>query len=150
MVEFAGNVDESLKIIQDDEIKLELSIGLTKSLQFYYLIYDKENNKVGQCGIRLSDSKENKYLGNIEYEIFSKYRGNNYALKACNLLSTVALFYNTNKITITANPSNLPSIKTIEKLGARFIEIRKVPKNMRLYKTSKEVKVYELNLKKER
>lgn len=146
MVEFAGIVDDSLKILKDDELRLELSIGLTSSLQFYYLIYDKSNNKIGQCGIRLSNDDKNNYLGNIEYEIFTQYRGNNYAEKASRLLSYVALYYKVNKIIITASPNNLASIKTIENLGARFIEVRKVPKKMRLYKTSKEVNVYELNL----
>lgn len=146
MVEFAGIVDESLKVLKNEELRLELSIGLTKSLQFYYLIYDKFNNKVGQCGIRLLNNDKNNYLGNIEYEIFSQYRGNNYAEKASRLLAKVALYHNIDRITVTANPNNLASIKTIENLGAKFIEIRKVPKKMRLYKTSKEINVYELKL----
>ncbi|MBO5096134.1 MAG: GNAT family N-acetyltransferase [Bacilli bacterium] len=143
-------VDKSLMVLEDDELRLELSLGLPYSLQFYYFIYDKQNNCVGNCGIRLFDDEKYKYLGNIEYEIFEQYRGNNYASKACNLLSKVALFYNVDKITITAEPSNLASNKTIQKLGARFIEVRKVPKNMSLHKTAKHVNAYEWNLESEK
>jgi len=146
MVEFAGDVDKTLKILKDGEIRLVLEFGLTKSLQFYYLICDNFNNVLGHCCIRLSNEEKNKYIGNIEYEIYEKYRGNNYALKATKLLCNVAKYYNVDKINITTTHENLASIKTLEKLGARFIEIRKVPKNMRLHKISKEIRVYELDI----
>ena len=137
---------EKLKVLSDDEIRLELSIGLHNSRQYYYYIYDNLNNSIGTCGIRLEDNEKNQYLGNIEYEIYPQYRGNNYALKSSRLLSQVALYYGCDKLLITANPNNLPSNKTIQNLGARFIEVRKVPKKMKLYKVSKQVNVYELDL----
>lgn len=140
------NIDESLKILKDDELRLELSLGIASTKQFYYLIYDKEDNYVGNCGIRLSDDEQYEYLGNIEYEIFKPYRGHDYALKASNLLAAVALFYNVSKITITADPTNLASNKTIQKLGARFIDVRRVPENSLLYAISKEVNAYEWNI----
>lgn len=145
-----GIIDESLKIIESDELKLMLTLGLEKSRRFYYKIHDKDNNYVGNCGIRLLQNSENEILGNIEYEIFEKYRGNNYAEKASKLLTSVALYYNINRLIITANPNNLASNKTIRNLGARFIEVKKVPKNSVLYKSNKEVNVYNWNIEKER
>ena len=144
------DVDQSLKVLEDDKIRLELSLGLPYSLQFYYLIYDKQNNYIGNCGIRLSDDEQYTYLGNIEYEIFEQYRGNNYAVNASNLLSKVALFYDAKKVTITADPSNLASNKVIQKLGARFIEVRKVPEQSILHRTSKHVNAYEWNIESEK
>lgn len=142
-------MSETFKNLKNEEIILVLTMSLPKTKRFYFKIFKTDTQKcVGRCGIRLEENEENKYLGNIEYEILEQYRGNNYAKKACELLAKVALDYNVESLTITARPDNIASIKTIESLGAKYIEILKVPKNMRLYKTSKEVNVYRWNLEK--
>ena len=66
--------------LETDKIKLELTIGSIDKKFFYYKIFDINSNYIGNCGIRLNSDE---YLGNIEYEIFSLYNGNNYAYKAC-------------------------------------------------------------------
>ena len=111
--------------LETDEIKLELTIGSIDKKFFYYKIFDINSNYIGNCGIRLNSDE---YLGNIEYEIFSLYNGNN--------------------LIITASPTNIPSIKTIEKLGSKFIICKKVPKSHRLYKTSEYVNIYKWELEK--
>ncbi|MBE6149130.1 MAG: GNAT family N-acetyltransferase [Firmicutes bacterium] len=145
-----GIIDESLKIIENDDLKLVLNLGIEKSKRFYYKIYDKYNNYVGNCGIRLSDDYKDDVLGNIEYEIFEEYRGNNYSQKACKLLTFVALHYNVKELSITASPKNIASNKTIQNLGARFIEIKKVPENSILYKSNKQVNMYNWNIESEK
>jgi tagatose 1,6-diphosphate aldolase len=140
------NVNEKINVLTDGEIELNLLLGLEKTKQFYYAIYDTSLlNKIGQCGIRLTDSVD-QYLGNIEYEIFEPYQGNHYAYKASVLLSEVALLFGYKKVTITANPTNLASIKTIEKLGAKHLYVKDVPKSHRLYKKSPKVAIYEWNI----
>ena len=57
-----GIIDESLKIIKNDELKLMLTLGIEQTKRFYYTIHDKENNYVGNCGIRLLKNSET--LGN--------------------------------------------------------------------------------------
>jgi len=139
--------NNNFEVLYDNEIKLILSIGLPKTKQFYYIIYDVNTlEKIGNCGIRLEENENNIYLGNIEYEIFPKFQGHNYALKATKLLSQIALDYGVTNLNITASPTNFASIKTIEKLGAQFVEIKKVPKKLKLYKKSKEVAIYNWNL----
>lgn len=140
-------VEENLRILSDNEIELVLSLGLLSSKQFYYTIQDKvTKEKVGQCGIRLLETEENEYLGNIEYELFAPYQGNHLAYKASMLLSSVALFFGIRKVSITTNATNLASIATIQKLGAHYVCVKKVPKKDKLYKTSHEVLYYEWNL----
>lgn len=131
--------------LETDEIKLELTIGSIDKKFFYYKIFDINSNYIGNCGIRLNSDE---YLGNIEYEIFSLYNGNNYAYKACKLLSAIASCYNINSLIITASPTNIPSIKTIKKLGSKFIIRKSVPKSHRLYKTSEYVNIYRWELEK--
>lgn len=139
---------KKVKQIEDEEIKIVLCLAAPDVKQYYYLIFNKSNDEeIGQCGLRLEENADNLYLGNVEYEIYEEYRGNNYAFKATKLLGEIALNLGANNLIITARPDNIPSIKTIEKLKARFVEIRKVPKHMRLYKTgNKIVSVYNWNL----
>lgn len=135
------------RIISNEELTLVLSIGSNASRQYYYYIVKKDTGeKVGTCGIRLGDVREIKYLGNIEYEIFEPYRGNKYAEKATRLLATIAIKHNIKELVITARPTNKASIRTIENLGAKFIEVINVPKNTRIYKESKLLSIYKWNL----
>lgn len=142
------DVQNNLKLLSDGEIELRLNLGLESTGQFYYIIYRiSDDEKIGQCGIRMQKSEENNYLGNIEYEILPFSRGNHYAEKATRLLARVASYYGVDELIITANPENKSSIRTIENLGAHFIEVKKVPKNMRLYKSGTPyVSIYEWNL----
>lgn len=56
--------------------------------------------------------------GNISYEIFEKYRGHHYALRALRLVGQKLLELGVKKIYVTAsNNENIPSIKTIENFG---------------------------------
>lgn len=119
------SIDENLQVLSDNEIYLVLSLGLMSSKQFYYTIHDKlTKEKIGQCGIRLLENEENEYLGNIEYEIFAPYQGNHLAYKASMLLSNVALFFGVKKVSITTSPTNLASMATIQKLGAKYICVK--------------------------
>ena len=54
---------------------------------------------------------------NIGYEVDEAYRGNHYALAACQLVLQVARYHDTSKIYLTCNYDNMASSKTIEKLG---------------------------------
>jgi predicted acetyltransferase len=132
------------EILEDDELILSLILFSLKKQFFYYKIYDKNENFIGTCGIRLNSDE---YLGNVEYEIFPDYRGNNYAYKAIKLLSNIANKYNVDNLTITADPTNIASNKTILKLGTKFVVTKDVPKYHKLYKTSHSVNIYEWDLK---
>ncbi len=142
------DVQSNLKILSDGEIELRLNLGLESTKQFYYIIYRvSDDQKVGQCGIRMQKTEENYYLGNIEYEILPSNRGNHYAEKASRLLAKVALYYDVEDLIITANPENKPSIRTIENLGAHFIEVKRVLKNMRLCRSGNTVvAIYKWNI----
>ena len=55
-------------------------------------------------------------VGNIGYEILSKYRGHNYAYKSAILLFKYLYIHGVSSTMITAYDSNIPSIRTMEKL----------------------------------
>ena len=137
------------KSISDGIIEIELCFDVPSRKSFYFKI-KKDNNYIGNCGLRLEDTFDNIYLGNIEYEIFEEYRGNGYAEAATRLLGKLAYDMRVNKLNITARPDNHASIRTIEKLGARFIKVVDVPKKLALYKKSPYVAIYSWTLKGEK
>ena len=121
------------EVLENERVRLELSIAFKD--QYYYNVYDKEHNRVGECDLYLTQDKDVYYLGNIGYEIFSQYRGHGYSKDCSKLLIDLASKIGVSELTITANPNNIASLKIINSLGAKFVEVIKVPRNCQLYKT---------------
>jgi tagatose 1,6-diphosphate aldolase len=66
------------------------------------------------------------YAGHIGFEIQELFRGHHYALQACQAIAPlVRLVYPA--VTITCDPDNHASRRTIERLGARFVDQVPVP-----------------------
>lgn len=87
----------------------------------------EDQRLIGFCDLRVGDPKALLYLGNIGYSIFENYRGHHYAYYGTLLLKELALTLDIDMLSITVNPDNWPSIKTIDKLGATFIKRIPVP-----------------------
>lgn len=66
--------------------------------------------------------------------MFEQFRGNNYALKACRLIKQIALANNMGKLYLTCTPTNISSMKTLVKLGLRFLRIVDLPPYNDMYK----------------
>ena len=94
---------------------------------YHYRIIDKSNNDVGHINFRIGDSEHiRKAAGHIGFEIKPEHRGKNYATKACVAISSW-VHQTSGTVIITADPDNLPSIKTIEGIGAVFLDEIAVP-----------------------
>ncbi len=119
-------------VLENDNIRLELTISYNDN--YYYRAYDKDHNYIGNCGLRLSETEANYYLGNIEYEIFEPYRGHHYSEECSRLLLNIAHDYDLNSIVITVNPMNKASKRIIDSLGGKLMEVVKVPKKSVLYR----------------
>ncbi len=139
-------------IINGKIIKLELIDtydGSDSELPFYWwnIVLNNNNIKVGKISFRIGNNYHSYYNGNIGYEVDKEYRGNHYALKACKLVLRVAKYYNMDKIYLTCDFDNIASSKTIEKLGAKYLEEVKPPKDyVFYYENMPKQKIYELKL----
>ena len=82
---------------------------------------------VGHINFRVGDTVHIRmYAGHIGYEIFEAHRGHGYARQACEAIAPfVGTIYQS--VIITCDPDNLASKRTIENLGARFLEEVPVP-----------------------
>lgn len=138
--------------INGDSLKLKLIDtynGNSQKLPFYWwnIVLNSNNTKVGKISFRIGNNYHSYYNGNIGYEVDEKYRGNHYALKACQLVLKVAKYYNMDKIYLTCDFNNIASSKTIEKLGAKYLEEVKPPKDyVFYYENMPKQKIYELKL----
>lgn len=114
----------------------------------YTIMRSRDEANVGRCDIRIGENEELYYAGNIGYRIYESYRGNSYAYQACLILFDILKKeYNINELKITCSPNNIASKKTIEKLGAEFIEECEVPKNHYLYLRGEKIKrIYTIKL----
>jgi predicted acetyltransferase len=90
---------------------------------FYnYRIETKEGKEAGHINFRVGDSNHIMvYAGHIGYEVLEPFRGNGFAYQACKAIAPlVRMLYP--EVIITCDPDNLGSMRTIEKLGAAFLD----------------------------
>lgn len=138
--------------IEGDNIELQLIDNYEAegdALPFYWwnIVLKPNNVPIGKISFRIGHNYHSYYNGNIGYEIDEEYRGNHYALSACQLVLKAANYHNMDKIFLTCDCDNVASYKTIEKLGAKLIEEVMPPKDWIYYYEGIEVhKIYELNL----
>ena len=52
---------------------------------YFKIIRSIDDIEVGFCDLRIGHNDNTKYGGNVGYEIYELYRGNQYASKACSL-----------------------------------------------------------------
>ena len=98
-----------------------------KLVPFYHFkILNKDDVVVGHINFRVGNTNHvNMCAGHVGYGILENYRGNHYSYHACKALGPF-IKQHYEHVILTADPSNQPSLRTFEKLGARFINETKV------------------------
>jgi predicted acetyltransferase len=66
------------------------------------------------------------YGGHIGYGVDEPYRGHRYAARSCKLLFPLIRKLGINPVVITCYPGNIPSVRTIESLGAKLIKVKEI------------------------
>lgn len=107
---------------------------------YHFKILNKEGAVVGHINFKVGDTAHiRQCVGHIGYEIFPGYRGKSFSYFACDAIRPfVRTFYD--KVILTSDPGNIPSVKTIEKLKARFINEITVPEHDPSYQNGSKMK----------
>lgn len=117
-----------------------------RSLNFDIYLHDT-GIRAGLCDLRLGMNEELYYAGNIGYRIFPGERGHGYAYEACRILFDIARSRGMTELIITCSPDNIPSRRTLEKLGGTLLETANVPEDHWLYQRGEKVKnIYRYDL----
>ena len=101
---------------------------------YHFRILAADGSDVGHINFRVGDTEHVRVCaGHIGFAIREQFRGHGYALQACRAVAPfVRSIYES--VTITCDPDNLASIRTIERLGARFIDEVPIPAHDPHYK----------------
>ena len=94
---------------------------------YHFRILAADGLDVGHLNFRVGDTEHIRVsAGHIGFEILEPFRGHGYALQAC---CAIAPFIRSvcGAVTITCDPDNHASRRTIERLGANFIDEVSVP-----------------------
>lgn len=94
---------------------------------YHFRILMAGGSDVGHINFRVGETEHVLVCaGHIGFEIAETFRGRGYALQACRAVAPfVRSIYRS--VTITCDPDNQASRRTIEKLGAQFIDEVPVP-----------------------
>ncbi|RJQ60761.1 MAG: GNAT family N-acetyltransferase [Desulfobacteraceae bacterium] len=100
-------------------------LGLVPFYRFKVL--DTNGDEVGHINLRIGATRHvTMTAGHIGYEILPEYRGASYSYHACLAMAPfIRLHYD--RVILTVDPENAPSMRIIEKLGAKFINETEVP-----------------------
>ncbi len=94
---------------------------------YHFKVLGEDGAIVGHINFRVGETRHvNLCAGHIGFEIRPEHRGHSYALYACRALAPLVQRYY-ERVILTVDPGNRPSIRTIEKLGARFLDEIDVP-----------------------
>jgi tagatose 1,6-diphosphate aldolase len=84
--------------------------------------------RAGRVSLRIGDTPELRlFTGHIGYSVDEAYRGRRLALRASRLVLPLAAAHAIDPVWITCHPGNTPSIRTIEALGATYVETVDLP-----------------------
>ena len=83
---------------------------------------------MGSINLRVGHSEHlSLYRGHIGFGVDERFRGNRLALRSCRLLAGLARHHSLVPVWLTCDQGNVPSEKTLESLGAEFVEVRTMP-----------------------
>mgnify|MGYP002682874610 FL=1 len=118
-------VDEELELVLTETKPGDSIIG---RVPYYTFDMRVGGRKAGYIRLRVGNTPDIlMYGGHIGYAIEPEFRGRHYAERASRLILPLAKAHGLNTIWITCDPDNIASRRTIERLGAKLVEIVKVP-----------------------
>jgi tagatose 1,6-diphosphate aldolase len=96
----------------------------------FRLIHGPSGEDAGHINLRVGHTVHvERYAGHIGYSVAEPHRGHRYAARAVRLLLPAARRLGLDPVWITCDPENTASRRTLEIVGAEFVEIVDVPAN---------------------
>lgn len=94
----------------------------------FWMLQSEEPKIVGGINLRIGEGPNiDRVIGHVGYHVYPFARGHRYAERACRLLLPLARHHGVDPLWITCNPDNIPSRKTIERLGGVLTQTLPIP-----------------------
>lgn len=94
---------------------------------YHFRILNEQNQDVGHINFRVGETEHVlRAAGHIGFEIDPAHRGQGFAARACLALAPFVCRISQSVI-ITADPDNVASIRTLERIGAVYLDEVDVP-----------------------
>ena len=130
-------------LLIDRHVPADPAKGWVPAYKYHVVLHDS-STIVGRIDLRIGDQESLYYAGHIGFGIHEAYRGRHFAAKACQLLKPLALAHEMTPLSITCSPTNEPSRKTCEYIGATLKSIVTLPAHHGLFQCGeRQVYVYE-------
>jgi predicted acetyltransferase len=119
-------IDDDLELIVEETCPYVPEKGYVPAYKFE-MVNTKTRAIMGNIDLRVGlTEKLKEFGGHVGYEVNEQYRGNHYAARSCKLLFPLIRELGINPVVITCDPENIPSVKTIESLGAMLLVTKEV------------------------
>jgi tagatose 1,6-diphosphate aldolase len=140
--QFEGFEFPDPSILVDGELELKLKethpydpeTGFVPDYLFE-MVNTSTNAVMGTINLRVGlNDRLREFGGHIGYEVAEQFRGKRYAARSCRLLIPLMRQLAINPVVITCDPENIPSVKTIESLGAGLQVTKEVEIEPQVYR----------------
>lgn len=89
---------------------------------YRFQVHREDGVRVGRIHFRVGETRHvQMYAGHIGYEVAEEFRGCGYARKACLALAPFVAEVS-GEVVVTSNLDNAASLRTIEGIGAEFVD----------------------------
>lgn len=95
---------------------------------YLFRMENPSGDHIGHVSLRVGWSENViRFAGHVGYRVEPSHRGNHYAERACRLIIPLAKRHGMTHFWITCQPDNIPSRRTLERLGAEYVGVLDVP-----------------------
>jgi predicted acetyltransferase len=120
-------VDRDLELRLVERTPADHSRGFEPTYQFA-MVGTASGVVMGNISLRVGHSEHlTLYRGHIGFGVEERFRGNRLAVRSCRLLAGLARHHSVVPLWLTCDQGNVASQRTLESLGAEFVEIRTMP-----------------------
>jgi len=104
----------------------------------FRMVHAETGEELGGINLRIGFSPHiERYAGHVGYAVHLQHRGHSYAVRALRLLLPLASRLQINPLWITCDPENKASRRTLELVGAHFVEEVAVPADCVIFRSGK-------------
>ena len=92
------------------------------------------SQRLGIIRLRIGSARALRYAGHIGYEVDPPHRGHHYSARSCRLLLPFARAHGLKAVWLTTDPTNRPSQRICDLIGARYVETVRLPRDHEMYR----------------